>query len=385
MVESTDPPRTGPLQGVKVVEIAGIGPGPHACTILADLGADVVRLERPQGGAVSSGPTDLLTRGRPSVGIDLKHPEAAGLVLDLVAGADVLVEGMRPGTTERLGIGPDACWERNPALVYGRMTGWGQDGPLAPYAGHDMNYVALTGALHGLGQDPDRPHFPMNLLGDFGGGSTYLVIGILAALLESKVSGRGQVVDAAITDGTAHLNAMTMGFLAGGGHVERRASNFLDGGQPYYDLYATADGRHMSVGPLEPKFYDEFCRLLGITDDAPDRWDPARADELRRLVAGRFAQRTMADWTAVFEHTDACVAPVLTMAEAAEHPHNVARGTLVERDGILQPGPAPRFSRTAPELTTGPSSPGSGTRDALAAWGVADLDGLLERGVVTQT
>ncbi|GAA1907252.1 CaiB/BaiF CoA-transferase family protein [Nocardioides lentus] len=384
MGESPLGARSGPLRGVKVVEIAGIGPGPHACTILADLGADVVRLERPGGGAVGGGATDLLTRGRPSVALDLKHPEAAGLVLDLVASADVLVEGMRPGTTERLGIGPEQCWERNPALVYGRMTGWGQDGPLASTAGHDMNYVALTGALHGLGQDPGRPHFPMNLLGDFGGGSTYLVIGVLAALLEARTSGRGQVVDAAITDGTAHLNAMTMGFLAGGGHVERRASNFLDGGQPYYDLYATADGRHMSVGPLEPQFYALFTELLGIAGDAPDRFDPARADELRTLVAARFAERTMAEWTAVFEGTDACVAPVLTMREAAAHPHNVARGTLVEHEGLLQPGPAPRFSATPGALTTGPTTPGSDTRAALTAWGVTDVEGLLERGVVAQ-
>ncbi len=247
---------TGPLRGVRVVEIAGIGPGPHAATLLADLGADVIRVERP-GGPLSPGTreTDLLTRGRPSVALDLKRPEAVEAVLTLVEGADVLLEGMRPATTERLGLGPDECLARNPRLVYGRMTGWGQTGPLAHTAGHDLNYVSLAGALHGLGQDADRPQFPTNLLGDFGGGSTYLVIGVLAALLEARTSGQGQVVDAAIVDGTAHLSAMFAGMLASGFARERRAANLLDGGAPFYDVYETADGRHMSVGALEPQFY----------------------------------------------------------------------------------------------------------------------------------
>ena len=272
---------TGPLAGIKVVEIAGIGPGPHACMILADLGADVIRVERPGGQAAHR-------RARPtcSTGVarawpsNLKDPEAIATVLDLVAEADVLVEGMRPGTTERLGLGPEECLARNPRLVYGRMTGWGQTGPLAQAAGHDMNYIAITGALFGMGQDKARPHFPANLVGDFGGGSTYLVIGILAALLEARLSGEGQVVDAAIVDGTAHLNAMSAGMLAGGNLREERAANLLDGGMPFYDLYETSDGRHMSVGPLEPQFYDEFVKLLGI-EDAPDRYDFERSEELR--------------------------------------------------------------------------------------------------------
>ncbi|MBI2244364.1 MAG: CoA transferase, partial [Nocardioides sp.] len=254
---------TGPLRGVKVVEIAGIGPGPHACMTLADLGADVIRVERPGGQLLAGGgPHMLLNRGRPSVALDLKHPDAIRTVLELVAGADVLVEGMRPGVAERLGFGPEVCHERNPRLVYGRMTGWGQDGPFAQVAGHDMNYISITGALHGLGQDKARPHFPGNLLGDFGGGSTYLVIGILAALLEARTSGQGQVVDAAIVDGTAHLNTMAAAFLAAGTFKEQRAANLLDGGVPYYDIYETADGKHMSVGALEPQFYDELVRLL---------------------------------------------------------------------------------------------------------------------------
>ena len=304
---------TGPLKGVKVVEIAGIGPSPHACMILADLGADVIRVERPGGQMLTGGPHDLLNRGRPSVALNLKEPDAIATVLDLVAEADVLIEGMRPGTTERLGLGPEECLARNPRLVYGRMTGWGQTGPLAKSAGHDMNYIAITGALFGMGQDKERPHFPANLVGDFGGGSTYLVIGVLAALLEARLSGEGQVVDAAIVDGTASLNAMGSGYLASGNMREERAANLLDGGMPFYDLYETSDGRHMSVGPLEPQFYDEFVKRLGI-ESAPDRYDFDRLDELRRLITEAFAARTQAEWTEVFEGTDACVAPVLRSA-----------------------------------------------------------------------
>jgi alpha-methylacyl-CoA racemase len=376
---------TGPLRGVRVVELAGIGPGPHAAMILADLGADVVRVDRPGGQPLTGGPSDLLNRGRPSIALDLKHPDAVTTVLDLVASADVLLEGLRPGTTERLGLGPEECLARNPCLVYGRMTGWGQDGPLAHTAGHDLGYVAITGALFGMGQDPARPHFPSNLVGDFGGGSTYLVIGVLAALLESRLSGEGQVVDAAIVDGTAHLNAMATGFLASGLYREQRAANLLDGGAPFYDVYETADGRHLAVGSLEPKFYDDLVRLLGIADTAPDRNDPHRHPELRRVIADAVRSRSHAEWTAVFEGSDACVAPVLPMSEAFAHPHLVARGTFVERDGVTQPAPAPRFSRTRPTLTAPPPArAGQDTRAALAAWGVADIDGLLASGAAVQ-
>ena len=376
---------TGPLRGVKVVEIAGIGPGPHACMILADLGADVIRIDRPGGQLLTGGPTDLLNRGRPSVALDLKNPEAAAIVLDLVAEADVLVEGMRPGTTERLGLGPEECLARNPRLVYGRMTGWGQTGPLAHTAGHDMNYIAITGALFGMGQDKSRPHFPANLVGDFGGGSTYLVIGVLAALLEARLSGRGQVVDAAIVDGTAHLNAMGAAMLAGGTLREERAANLLDGGMPFYDLYETSDGRHMSVGPLEPQFYEEFVRLLGIAETAPDRFDLERLPELRRQITEAFASRSQTEWTEVFEGTDACVAPIIPMTEAMEHPHMAAREVFVEHEGVRQPAPAPRFSRTTSNLTTPPApKPGAHTREALTAWGVADVDALIEKGVAVQ-
>jgi alpha-methylacyl-CoA racemase len=376
---------TGPLRGVKVVELAGIGPGPHACMILADLGADVIRIDRPGGQALTGGAHDLLNRGRPSVAIDLKHPDGVATVLDLVATADVLVEGLRPGTTERLGLGPDVCHERNPRLVYGRMTGWGQTGPLAPTAGHDLGYIAITGALFGQGQDQARPHFPTNLIGDFGGGSTYLVIGILAALLESRLSGAGQVVDAAIVDGTAHLNAMAAGFLAGGLLREERAANLLDGGTAFYDLYETADGRHLAVGALEPQFYDALVAGLGIAETAPDRNDPGSQPELRRLIIEAVRGRTQAEWVEVFEGTDACVAPVLPMSEAFEHPHLVARGTYVERDGMTQPAPAPRFSRTPPTLTTPPPpTVGAHTREALAAWGITGVERLLASGAAAQ-
>ena len=373
---------TGPLRGVKVVELAGIGPGPHACMILADLGADVIRVDRPTGATIGGGSTDILNRGRPSVALDLKDPRAVETVLRLVDQADVLIEGMRPGVTERLGLGPDECLARNPKLVYGRMTGWGQDGPWAQAAGHDMNYIAITGALYGLGQDKARPHFPMNLVGDFGGGSTYLVIGVLAALLEAKLSGAGQVVDAAIVDGTAHLNAMGAAFLVSGLQGEGRLSGLLDGGTPYYDIYETADGLHMSVAALEPQFYDELVRLLGV--EAPDRYDPANYPELKRILTEAFKAKTQAQWCEVFDGTDACVAPILPLKDAFTHPHIAAREIFVDKDGITQPAPAPRFSRTAPTLTTGPDVAGQHTREALEAWGVADVDGLIADGVAVQ-
>ena len=373
---------TGPLRGVKVVEIAGIGPSPHACMLLADLGADVVRIDRPGGGMFASGRADLLNRGRPSVALDLKRPEAVATVLELVAGADVLVEGMRPGTLERLGLGPAECHARNPALVYGRMTGWGQDGPWSHAAGHDMNYIGITGALHGLGQDPGRPHFPGNLVGDFGGGSTYLVIGVLAALLEARASGQGQVVDAAIVDGTAHLNAMGSAFAAMGLDTGERRSGLLDGGTPWYDLYETADGQHMSVGALEPQFWAVLVERIGV--DLPDRDDPASSGAIRQALTRRFKERTQAEWAEVFDGTDACVAAVVPLADAPRHPHLAARGTFVERDGVTQPAPAPRFSRTPATLGDAPALPGEHTRAALTAWGIDDVEALLASGAATQ-
>lgn len=376
---------TGPLRGVKVVELAGIGPGPHACMTLADLGADVIRIDRPGGQPIGGGAHDLLNRGRPSVALNLKEPDAVRTVLNLVEQADVLIEGMRPGVAERLGLGPEQCQAVNPRLVYGRMTGWGQDGPLSHAAGHDLTYIATSGVLYGLGQDADRPHFPVNLLGDFGGGSTYLVIGVLSALLEAKTSGTGQVVDAAIVDGVTHLNAMAAGVLNSGMFTENRGTNLLDGGAPYYDLYETADGRHVAVGALEPQFFQALVELLGVADRCPGQGDLDRYDEMRTLFADTIRTKTMAAWAALAEGTDACLAPVLTYAEASEHEHMVARAAQVEVDGVRQPAPAPRFNRTKPSLSRPPTQAGAYTRAALTAWGIPDVEKLIDSGAAVQS
>lgn len=379
----TQAARPGPLAGVRVVELAGLGPAPFAGMLLADLGADVIRIDRP-GEASLPLPlppeSDLLRRGRPSVALDLKHPDGLATALALVDRADILVEGYRPGVAERLGLGPDECLARNPALVYGRMTGWGQDGPLAQTAGHDIGYVAVTGALHAIGRAGGPPQVPVNLVGDFGGGALYLVVGVLAALLEARVSGRGQVVDAAIVDGTAHLSSLVVGLVSAGLWSDRRGTNLLDTGAPFYDVYETSDGGWLAVGPLEPAFYAELLRLLDLTDTAPDRLDPAQWPALRSLLADTFRTRTRDDWAGLLEGTDACVQPILSYAEAPGHPHLAARGTYVEHHGIVQPAPAPRFSRTPASLTTPPSAPGSDTRAALTAWGIDDVDALLASG-----
>ena len=379
--------RPGPLAGVRVVELAGIGPCPFAAMLLADLGADVVRVDRP-GEPPLPVPlppeADLLRRGRPSVGLDLKHPDGRATALALVERADVLLEGYRPGVAERLGLGPDDCLARNPRLVYGRMTGWGQDGPLAQAAGHDIGYVALTGALHAIGRAGGPPQVPVNLVGDFGGGALYLVVGVLAALLEARTSGRGQVVDAAIVDGTAHLSSLVVGLVSAGLWSDRRGTNLLDTGAPFYDVYETSDGGWLAVGPLEPAFYAELLRLLGLTDAAPDRLDPSQWPALRALLADPFRTRTRDEWAAILEGTDACVAPVLSYAEAPAHPHLAARGTYVEHHGVVQPAPAPRFSRTPAALGAPPSTPGADTRAALGAWGIDDVDALIATGAAIQ-
>ncbi|MFC7728953.1 CaiB/BaiF CoA transferase family protein [Actinomadura keratinilytica] len=350
----------GPLSGVRVVELAGIGPGPFAAMLLADLGADVVRVDRASSAARGTDPVpaDFLGRGKRSIAVDLKNERGREVVLRLVERSDVLIEGFRPGVTERLGIGPDACLARNPALVYGRMTGWGQEGPLARSAGHDIGYIAVTGALHAIGRAGGPPQVPMNLLGDFAGGSMYLVVGVLSALLEARASGRGQVVDAAIVDGTAHLSTFIHSFLAGGMWRDERGVNLLDTGAPWYDVYETADGKHVAVGALEPQFYAEFLRRLGLADAGlPDRGDPANWPELRERFAAAFKSRTRDEWAEIFLPGDGCVAPVLSLREAAEHPYNTAREVFVERGGHRQPAPAPRFSRTAPEIGGPPPPP----------------------------
>lgn len=364
----------GPLTGLRVVEFAGIGPGPMAAMLLADMGATVVRLDRavPNDlGLNKPARFDLLMRGRRSVAVDLKGAEGVELALKLVERADASIEGFRPGTMERLGLGPEVALARNPRLVYGRMTGWGQEGPLALAAGHDLNYIALTGALSAIGNAGEAPVPPLNLIGDFGGGALYLAFGMLCALLEAKQSGRGQVVDAAMTDGASSLMTMFFGLYAAGLYTLDRGTNVLDGGSAIYGVYTCADGLYVSVAAIEMKFRAELFRLLDI---APTSDEPA----LRARIAAAFKTRPRAEWCAMLEGSDACFAPVLTMAEAAEHPHNKLRKTFVEIDGVVQPAPAPRFGRTKPALPRPPEEPGAGTRDALLEWGFseAEIEGL---------
>ncbi|WP_442943331.1 CaiB/BaiF CoA transferase family protein [Nocardia sp. NBC_00565] len=373
---------TGPLAGVRVVELGGIGPGPFAGMCLADLGAEVVRVDRPDrlDEIGAGGPTDVTNRGKRSVVLDLKHPSAPAALLELVARADVLIEGFRPGVTERLGIGPHECLARNPRLVYGRMTGWGQDGPLAAAAGHDITYIALTGALHAMGTAGGPPQIPLNLVGDFGGGGCYLVIGVLAALHAAARTGQGQIVDASIVDGTAHLLASTFAKLARGAWTDERGVNQLDGGWPFYAVYETKDGKHVAVGALEAKFYRRLIDLLGLDVDPEQQHDRSTWPQLRRELAERFAQHTRDEWATLFEGTDACVAPVLGLTEAAAHAHVAARGSVVTRDGVVQPAAAPRFSATPSRPGATAAAVGADTRAVFTEWGVEGIDELLASG-----
>jgi alpha-methylacyl-CoA racemase len=356
----------GPLSDLRVVEVAGIGPAPLGAMLLADLGADVIRLDRPGGHTFSPLPhhLDILNRGRRSIVLDLKDDGDRATALDLVADADVLIEGFRPGVAERLEIGPEQCRARNPRLVYARMTGWGQEGPLARQVGHDVNFVARTGALDTIGAGDGPPTIPVNYLGDFGGGGMYLAFGILAAVHHADVTGRGQVLDVAITDGTALLLTMLHSWRAAGIWEDHRESNLLDGGAHYYHVYQTSDGRHLAVGALEPAFYAAFLAGLGV--EADEEWwaahgDRARWPAMRERVAAIIAQRTLEEWSEVYEGTDACVAPVLTVAEAARDAHNVARETYVTVDGNLQAAPGPRFSDTPAAPPGSPPVPGQHT------------------------
>ncbi len=362
----------GPLSGVKVVELAGIGPGPFCAMLLADLGADVIRVDRTAEadlGIDRGRKYSVLNRSRRSIAVDLKNPDGVETVLKLVEQADALIEGFRPGVTERLGLGPDVCLERNPALVYGRMTGWGQQGPMAHAAGHDINYIALTGALHAIGPK-ERPSPPLNLVGDFGGGGVYLAFGICAALLEARVSGSGQVVDAAMTEGAASLMGAIYGLHASGGWSNERESNFLDGGAYYYGVYETKDGKFVSIGSIEGKFHDELLELTGLSDATTvDRNDTGSWEHKRARLADVFATKTRDEWDEIMLGSDVCYAPVLDLEEAPHHPHNVARGSFVKVDGVTQPGPAPRFSRTPGEVQMPPAAPGQHTAEALADWG----------------
>jgi alpha-methylacyl-CoA racemase len=388
--------RAGPLAGVRVIELAGIGPAPFCAMMLADSGATVLRVDRPGPAPDRPGPApdrpgpgpgrperEFLNRGRQSVVLDLKHPQAVDALLRLVDVADVLLEGFRPGVTDRIGVGPEVCLRRNPRLVYARMTGWGQHGPLANTVGHDIGYIARTGALHALGRAGGPPQFPANLLGDFGGGGMVMAYGICAALVERATSGQGQVVDTAIVDGVASLLAMPLMMLAQGQWRDERGVNLLDGGVPWYDVYETADGQWVAVGALEPRFYAALIDGLGLTDP-PDRADPRNWPKLRELLAARFKDRTREEWTATFAGTEACVEPVLSLTEAAADEHLTARQTYVTRDGVIQPAPAPRFSRTPGELPDPAPVPGQHTIEALTAWGLPDAADLVACGAAVQ-
>lgn len=362
----------GPLNGVKIIELSGIGPGPMCAMLLADLGADVLRLDRTSEvdlGSKRELRYNLVLRNREAIGIDLKQAGAAEFVLDLVKSADALIDPFRPGVLERLGIGPETCHERNPRLVFGRMTGWGQTGPLAAVAGHDLNYVALSGALNAIGRDGQPPTPPLNLVGDYGGGALYLALGMVSAILESRTSGLGQVVDAAMYEGAASLSTLFYGLHAAG-TWQPRGNNHIDSGAPYYDVYECSDGKWLAIGAIEERFYREMVELLGLDRGAmPDRNDRARWPELRQTIAARVATRTRDEWAAVFDRSDACVTPVLDFDEAPQHPQAVAREAFIEIDGVVQPAPAPRFSRSVPPKPSAPKAAlNADAAASLAGW-----------------
>ncbi len=363
----------GPLEGIKVVELAGIGPGPFCGMLLSDMGAEVIRIERK--GARGGSKFDVLSRGRKSVAVDLKKPEGVEMVLKLVEGADILQEGFRPGVTERLGLGPDVCLERNPRLVYGRMTGWGQYGPMSQAAGHDINYISLTGALHAVGTS-DKPVAPLNLVGDFGGGALYLAMGMLAAVVNAQRTGRGQVVDVAMTDGSASLMSMMYGFRASGMWQDERAANMLDGGAHFYDTYETKDGKWISIGSIEPQFYALLREKAGLSDAGFDaQHDRSKWPELKAEITTVFKTKTRDEWDALMSGTDVCYGPILSLDEAPSHPHNVARNTFVEIDGVVQPNVAPRFSATKSEIQGPPCDEiGRDTDNVLSDFGFSTED-----------
>lgn len=360
----------GPLTGVKVIEIAGLGPAPFCGMMLADMGADGVLIGRKRGAAAEIESTDILYRGRRSISLDLKNPAAVDTVLRMTDRADILIEGFRPGVMERLGLGPEVCHARNRKLVYGRITGWGQSGPLAHGGGHDINYIALTGALHAIGSRGSAPIPPLNLVGDFGGGAMMLAFGVVCALLEARTSGNGQVVDAAMTDGASLLMTMIYGLKAGGNWTGARGENVVDGGAHFYGTYQCADGNWVAIGSVEPQFYALLLRKAGINDVAfAAQWDHEQWPALKEKLASVFATKTRAEWCELMEGTDVCFAPVLDMEEAPKHPHNRARQTFVEIDGVMQPAPAPKFSRSKPEIRSGPCVHGGDAPSILADYG----------------
>lgn len=356
----------GPLHGIRIVEFAGLGPVPFAAMLLADLGADVIRLDRKP--ASSPRPTEVWLRGRRAVAMDLKEPEATQTALKLIEQADTILEGFRPGVMERLGLGPDVCLARNPRLVYGRMTGWGQTGPLARAAGHDINYIALSGALHAIGTRDGKPVPPLNLVGDYGGGALYLALGVVCAILEARRSGKGQVVDVAMVDGAASLMSASYGMYAAGFWQDARGVNLLDSGAPFYDTFETKDGKWIALGPLEAEFYRELLERLGISHESVEmRMERARWPQIKEKIAGVIRTRTRDEWDELLRGTDVCYAPVLSLSEAPHHPHNVARGVFVAVDGVTQPAPAPRFSRTPAEIQCPPRGPEN--ESVLIDWG----------------
>ena len=364
----------GPLQGVKVIELAGIGPGPFCAMMLSDMGAEVIRVER--SAAVAPGdpndpPKDVLARGRRSIGVDLKNPDGLETVLKLVEQADIVMEGFRPGVTERLGLGPEDCMARNPRIVYGRMTGWGQEGPYHLAAGHDINYIALAGALEPLGRKGEAPVPPLNLVGDFGGGGMYLAFGLVCGVLEARQSGKGQVVDTAMVDGAASLMNMFWGMKASGVWNDERGTNMLDTGSHFYDVYECSDGEYISIGSIEPQFYAELLELSGLGEqaDLAKQMDRAQWPAMKERVTDLFKTKSRDEWSAIMEHSDVCFAPVLSMDEATQHPHNIERGTFVEVGGMTQAAPAPRFSRTEVAVQGPASHPGADTDDVLADYG----------------
>ena len=380
----------GVLSGYRVIELAGIGPGPMCAMLLSDMGADVLRIDRMAEaglGIAMDQKYSFLNRGRRSVAFDLKKTEAIDAVLRLVERADALIEGFRPGVTERLGLGPDDCLKRNLRLVYGRMTGWGQDGPLAHAAGHDINYIALSGALHSFGRKGDAPVPPLNLVGDFGGGALYLALGVVAGLLEAQKSGRGQVVDAAMVDGAASLMTAIYGMHASGFWNNNRGENILDTGAHYYEVYETKDGKYVAIGSIEAKFYAELLRLSGLQGvELPHQQDRSKWPAMKERMKEIFRSKTRDEWCKLMEGSDVCFAPVLNMDEAPQHPHNKHRGTFVEAGGVTQPGPAPRFSRTPSKIQRPPAKPGEHTEEALRDWGfgASELDHLRSCGAIAK-
>ncbi len=379
----------GPLAGFRIIEMAGIGPAPFAAMLFADMGAEVIRVDRREATDLGlpgrEAKFDVLHRGRRSIAVDVKAEAGRDVVKRLAAKADAIIEGFRPGVMERLGLGPDVLLALNPKLVFGRMTGFGQDGPLSQAAGHDINYIALAGALHTIGRKGEAPVPPLNLVGDFGGGGMFLAFGVVCALLEAQRSGKGQVVDAAMVDGSATLMALMYGMFSQGSWKDERGVNVLDTGAPWYNTYATKDGKWLAVGAIEVRFYEEFVERLGLKlSDLPKQHDRAGWPDLRRRFADTIATKTRAEWERIFAGSDACVAPVLALGEVAAHPHNVARGTFAKRDGVLQPAPAPRFSRTVPDLGAPPRRPGADTEAVLGDFGFAaeEIAQLEETGIV---